>query len=240
MRSERRLGILTIGQSPRVDMVPEMLPWLGIDASRVVERGALDGLSPEQIDRLGPADRGFTAEPQDRANALLTTRLADGSSVVLEHHHVLDLLGQAVRWLETEADVGATLVVCSSEFPPIPHLRPLLFAESLLTGGVRGIVPPGDHLGAVCPLPEQAESQQDKWRDITEKVSLTAATPYQAGAEQPVAEAARRLAGRGADAIVLDCMGYTTAMKRAAVAATGLPVLLAREVVARLAGAVMS
>ena len=237
MSSDSRLGIVTIGQSPRVDMVPEMLPWLGIESNRVVERGALDGLTPQQIERLGPADRGFDEAREEEA--LLTTRLADGSSVVLEHHQVVGLLAEAVRWLEDEADVTASLVVCSSEFPPIPRLRSLLFAESLLTSGVRGIVSADEHLGVVCPLPEQTESQDSKWRRVTAKVSSATATPYQAAAEEPVAEAARRLAGRGATTIVLDCMGYTLAMKQAAVRAVGVPVLLAREVVARLAGAVI-
>lgn len=242
-----RLGIITIGQSPRVDMVPEMLPWLGIDSSRVVERGALDGLSPDRIGALAPPERrahsGTAATSESGAQPavgdVLTTRMADGSSVVVEHDGVVELLGQAVRWLEDEAQVDASLIVCSSEFPPIPHRWPLLFAEPLFTSGVRGIVSRNEPLGVVCPLPEQVRMLGSKWRSAVREVSLEPATPYQEQAVERVAEAAATLASGGSTTVVLDCMGYTAPMKRAAARAAGVPVLLAREVVARLAGAVI-
>lgn len=48
------LGIVTIGQSPRSDMVPEMLQWLP-SSVEVRERGALDGLSAADLEALAQA-----------------------------------------------------------------------------------------------------------------------------------------------------------------------------------------
>ncbi len=40
----KKVRIITIGQSPRTDVVPEMTPFLGDDVE-VLESGALDGLT---------------------------------------------------------------------------------------------------------------------------------------------------------------------------------------------------
>jgi len=64
-----RLGAVTIGQAPRVDIVPELQVFLGADVE-IVEAGALDGLSSEAVARLSP-------EPADQ---VLVTRMRDGES----------------------------------------------------------------------------------------------------------------------------------------------------------------
>ncbi|MFB4315075.1 AroM family protein [Actinomadura sp. 21ATH] len=222
------LGLVTIGQSPRDDMVPEMLPHLGAGPASVIERGALDGLGGGEIAALAPAPG---------AAHVLTTRLADGSSVVLDHDRTIGRVEAAVAWLE-ERGVDATLVVCTGEFPPLRHRRPLLFAERLLTHGVAGLCDPADAVGIVCPLPEQEGMSRTKWAGVAGEVRVAAATPYAGGAAGAVAAAAEGLAAGGARWIVLDCMGYTEEMRAAAARAAGVPVLLARTVVARLAGEV--
>ncbi|BCJ34298.1 hypothetical protein Athai_18010 [Actinocatenispora thailandica] len=218
------LGLVTIGQSPRVDMVPEMLPALGLPASAVTERGALDGMSGAQIAALGPAAG---------AEHVLTTRLADGTSVLLDHDAAVGAVQDAVT--EVGRAVHATLVVCTGTFPPLAHDGPLLFAEPLLLGGVAALCA-GEPVGIVCPLPEQEAMSRRKWEPVVGAVTVAAATPYADGAVAAVAAAAARLAAGGATRIVLDCMGYTAAMRSAATEAAGVPVLLARSVVARLAG----
>ncbi|GIL28517.1 AroM family protein [Actinocatenispora comari] len=219
-----RLGIVTIGQSPRVDMVPELLAPLGIDAASVVERGALDGLTTARIAALAPAEG---------AEHVLTTRLADGSAVLLDHDAAIGAVQAAIAAVETGVD--ATLVVCTGTFPPLRHDRPLLFAEPLLLGGVAALCA-GERVGIVCPLPAQVSMSHQKWEPVVGAVTVAAATPYEAGAPAAVAAAAARLAAGGATRIVLDCMGYTAAMRSAATEAASVPVLLARSVVARLAG----
>ena len=227
----RRLGVVTIGQSPRIDMVPELSGWL--PPVEVVERGALDGLSGAEIAHMAPSAG---------ATHVLTTRLCDGSSVVLDHDAVVGRVESAIGWLE-QAGVDATLVVCTGEFPDLAHKGPLLLAERLFVSGVEGLCggdTKGGVLGVVCPLPQQIAMSLAKWAGVAARVEVAAATPYDGGTPAAVAAAAADLAGRGARWIVLDCMGYTDAMRAAARQKSGVPVLLARSVVARLAGEVVA
>ena len=48
-----RVGMITVGQSPRDDIVPNMSQVLGANIE-VIEKGALDGLSTEEIHSLAP------------------------------------------------------------------------------------------------------------------------------------------------------------------------------------------
>src|SRR5205814_1585120 len=65
-------GLITIGQSPRDDVVPEMLAQLGFEVE-AIQLGAIDGLSLEEVRELAP--RGD--EPW------AVSRLRDGTEVRL-------------------------------------------------------------------------------------------------------------------------------------------------------------
>ncbi len=220
-----RLAMVTIGQSPRSDMVPEMLPYL--PETDIVEYGALDDLSAAGIADLAPTpDSG-----------VLVSRLRDGSSARLARDRMEPLVRQAI--LRAEEAAEATLLVCTGEFEDFPHRRPLLTAERLLVNGVAGLAH-GLRLGVVCPEPDQAAMSEEKWRALAGAGLLVeAASPYRQAAEWAVAAAARRLSERGAEIVVLDCMGYTESMRSAAVVAAGVPVVLARALVARMAAEVV-
>jgi len=45
---KQRVGMITVGQSPRDDIIPSMSPVLGSNIE-VIEKGALDRLSGEEI-----------------------------------------------------------------------------------------------------------------------------------------------------------------------------------------------
>ena len=216
------LGVITIGQAPRRDMVPEMRTWLPVD--RLVERGALDGLDREAIALLAPTD----------GDESLTTLLVDGSWVVVGRAGLLDPIQAHIDDLE-RLGVDVTLVVCTGEFPPFRHTKPLLMAERLLAMGVAAVVSDVS-VGIICPLPEQEEDSRTKFADHLPGVgvAVASATPYADGTGG-IEDAARRLAEGGAHVLVLDCMGYSQQHRKAASKASGLPVILARSVVARLA-----
>ena len=65
-----RIGLITVGQSPRSDVVPDMAAILGADAD-IVEAGALDGLDRGEIARLAPQGD----------DEIIVTRMRDGSPV---------------------------------------------------------------------------------------------------------------------------------------------------------------
>src|SRR5436853_6856204 len=89
---ERVLGTLTIGQAPRPDVVPIIDRHVSADIRRV-HRGVLDGLSHAEI-----AAR-YRPEPNE---AVLVTRLQDGTEIELSRHRMRDGVRDALAGLEAE------------------------------------------------------------------------------------------------------------------------------------------
>ncbi|MEV8115889.1 AroM family protein [Streptomyces xiamenensis] len=227
------LGLVTIGQAPRTDLHEDAAPLLG--GAAFTEHGALDE------DRFeGPDERATRAALAPAPGETpLVSRLRDGRSVELGHHALLPRMARAVARAEADG-AGATLVLCTGNFPQLPATRPLLFAEPLVQRAVAAVAG-GDPVGVCCPHADQADDVGRRWSTVLEgPVRVSAADPYAPG-DAPldqVARAAAELADRGSAWIVLDCIGYTERMRRAAAAATGRPVLLARSLAVRLAAEV--
>jgi protein AroM len=223
-KERRSVGLITIGQAPRMDMVPEMTEWLG--PVQTIERGALDGMTQDGI-------AAFYPSPDDYA---LITRLNDGSSATIAERHILPRIQVAITDLEAE---GAQTVVllCTGEFPPFEHERPLLTAERLIVDGVTAIAA-GSRVGVICPLPEQEHLTRNKWASLSDDLHVASGSPYDADTDD-LRGAARRLGEIMVDYVVLDCMGYTQEMKDLVREEAGAPVLLARSIVARLAAEVI-
>lgn len=214
------LGVVTIGQSPRTDMMPEMRPHLaGVD---VLEAGALDGLEQDDLDRLAAT----------RSGELLTSKLADGSSMTFGRDDILHHVTRHVAALE-DRGVDANLLVCTGTFPPITHRRPFVTAEPLVVSGTHALS--AGTIGVICPLPQQIKGSIDKFARTDVRVVGTDVDPYHADSSA-YGKAAADLRARGASVIVLDCMGYTNAHRQAARAGSDTPVLLARTITARLVG----
>lgn len=214
----KSLGIVTIGQSPRRDMMPEMVPLLG--NVQIYERGALDDCDLEAVSRLTPMSGDET----------LTTRMRSGEAVVIGKASIVPMVQRCIDDLEHDG-VSGTLVVCTGKFPTLRHTMPLFLASHLITHGVCGLVQ-DEKLGVICPLPEQCEDSERKFSSCIVS-AVSSSSPYTDGKER-LAQAAHDVAMSGAQIIVLDCMGYTEVHRSIVAKATGLPVLLSRTIVARL------
>lgn len=217
--SKRRIGTITIGQSPRVDMIPEIQAILG-DNVEIIEAGALDALTREQIADIAPKQGEY----------VLVTRLRDGTSVQVAEHHILPLMqGHIDRVIEKGAEVVA--LVCTGEFPPFKTSRLLLEPQKLLYHFVAGVAR-GRRLGVVIPVPEQIEEATKRWKTAGASVlEVIAASPYMEISE--LEAASKKLKNWEADLVVLDCMGFTTSHKARAAELTGTPIVLPRTVLAR-------
>lgn len=220
------LGVLTIGQAPRPDRLGlEIGAILGASV-RIVERGALDGLEPFEIERLAPAP---DAEP-------MVTLLRDGTSVRLRMAAVTPLLQQRIRTLEEQDQVAATLLVCGGDFPTLRHGRPFLQPHDALHGAVSGLVGTGV-LAAMIPIEEQDVSIRRSWRRYgREELITVVADPYAGDALDQVRQASVRARSQGAEFLYLECFGYTMEMRDAARAAFGMTSLLARSLAGRMLG----
>jgi protein AroM len=212
----RKVGFVTIGQSPRTDILEDLKPLLG--TLKIIERGALDGLSPNELEAVAPL-------PDETP---YVSRLREGNQVLLSPEKILPLLQKA---LDSVVESGAEMVVvlCTGSFPSLQCPVPLLFPARLLRGFVKGVLPPEGTLGVVVPLSEQAATAKESWNSITPHVHTASLSPYldfAAGAEE-----CQTL--EGCDLTVMDCLGYTIGHKEMLKRLLNIPVVLARTVVVR-------
>ncbi|MDA8216320.1 MAG: AroM family protein [Dehalococcoidales bacterium] len=214
----RRIGAITIGQSPRTDVVPEMLEILGPDVE-LVQGGALDGLTNSQVAELAP-------QPGDY---VLVTKLRDGTTVHVAEHHILPRM-QAQIDRVTEAGVEVVALLCTGEFPPFNCPRLLVKPQLVLHHFVAALAA-GRRLGVVVPAREQVEQGYTRWQDVAGQVHVEEGSPY--GDISELERAAGVLREWRADLVVLDCIGFTKAMKARAAEIAAAPVILPRTVVAR-------
>jgi protein AroM len=77
----KKIGILTIGQSPRPDVVGEFLNVFGSDYE-ILEKGALDDYSVEELRKRNVSD----------GERILVTKLVDGQEIKISHDFVLSNL----------------------------------------------------------------------------------------------------------------------------------------------------
>lgn len=209
------LGLVTIGQSPREDIIQSMFGHSS--HPDLVQAGALDTLGVAEISVLAPRD----------GDHLLVTRLADGAEVVIAKERVTALMNDAIQRLERS---GATIicVLCTGEFTGLVSERRIVYPDRVLAGVVDAVLPEGT-LGLVIPHVGQRDSMARKWARSRRSVELSVVSPYdESGSFE---RAAVDLVSAGSDMIVLDCMGYSVDMQTQAQSAVSVPVMVANGVV---------
>jgi len=215
----RVLGTVTIGQSPRPDLIPEMKEMLGQDVV-IIEAGALDGLTLDEVKELYP-------EPGDY---VLITRMADGTAVKIAEKHILPRVqAQITNLVEKGAEVVA--LVCTGEFPDFDCPRLVVKPQRVLFNAAAAVAS-GLRLGVFTPDVDQIPQSSERWTGVGADLRVVPASPY--GSPEAINEAARALRDWGAQVVVMDCIGYTLAMKQAVKEITGVPVILARSILARV------
>jgi protein AroM len=221
--SARTLGTLTIGQAPRADVVPIIDRHVPA-AVRRVHRGVLDGLSRAEI-----ADR-YEADPDEAA---LITRLHDGTAINLSRRRMRDGVQAALTGLEAEG-CDVILLLCTGTFVGLEcHKAWLVEPDHIIPATVAGLIE-RRQLGILVPIAGQITSEAEKWTPLAQRPIFAAASPY-AASDEPVLSAGRELRDKGAEAILLDCIGFTE-RHRAILAPLGLPVILSNVVVAKAVG----
>lgn len=220
-----RLGMVTIGQAPRVDVVPEMAEVLG-PAVEIVERGALDGLSREEIVKLEPG-------PGDE---VLVTRLGDGRSVFVSKRHITPRVQAQIEAFEAE-DIAMTVLLCTGRFQGLSARRPLVEPDRILLGVIGGVRFAG-RLGVLTPSTRHVEQTERRWRGYGFDPVVVPTSPYETTspheATRSLAAVAERLAAGNTGFVLLDCIGFRQRLRRELQAAVGVPVVVANLLVARV------
>ncbi len=214
-----KIGAITIGQAPRVDVTCDIMDIFG-DKIELLQRGGLDGLTVPEIEKFVPEEGDY----------VLVSRLTDGTSVTFAERYIVPRLKAAVEELEAEG-VKLIMVFCTGEFPAeiVSKKVPMVFPVELL----HKIVPLlSSNIIALTPSPLQVEQNNNKWKKYVDKVSTVAASPY--GEWEALEAAAEQIKDMDGDLIVLDCIGYTQKMKDMFAQKTGKLVVLPRTLLARV------
>jgi len=179
----RTAGAVTIGQTPRADLLEPLLARLPADVE-VVEVGALDPLGPDDLPKGGDG-----AYP-------LTTRLRDGRPVTLDEAFLAPLVQAAVDEAERRG-ATTTLLLCAGGFPDVRArgvlVRPLdaAVAELRALAAVR--------IAVVVPIEAQVSPSERKWRAAGfDPVVIVGSPP---ALDAPI----------GISAVVLDYVGHPAA-----------------------------
>jgi protein AroM len=214
-----RLGLITIGQAPRADIVPEMAEILG-PAVEILERGALDGVDREEIARLAPG-------PDDE---VLVTRLGDGGSVFVAKRQITPRVQRRIQELEAEG-VSMTLLLCTGAFEGLTAARPLVEPDQVLLGVIRGVRFAG-RLGVLTPSERHVAQTERRWRAYGFDPVVAPMSPYERATS--VEELAGRFRAGGVGLLVLDCIGFRRQTRDDLQARLDVPVIVANLLVARV------
>ncbi|MGB8952161.1 MAG: AroM family protein [Candidatus Aminicenantales bacterium] len=214
----RKLGFVTIGQSPRDDVFDEISVLLSPEIE-ILERGALDGISDEEITGLRPEKDDFP----------LITRLKMGSSVVVGRRKILPLIQKQVEKLEEEG-AQAIAFLCTENFPEIKSDGLLLFPYRILFHSVLSLLESGK-LAVFVPLEEQKKYAREKWEKTGFEVVVEDLNPYLDSPE--IEKSLMRIQRENPALVVLDCIGYSIRVKEKVRQMMGRPVLLPRSILAR-------
>ena len=213
-----RLAFVTIGQSPRIDMVPEMLADIG-GSVEAREYGVLDEAGDDAIAALAPA----------AGEASFASRLRDGREAVLSKAGIEERLHGLLREVDRHGHDAIVLLCTGTQVEPLENTL-LVEAQRVVDSTVEALAASCPKLGMMVPLARQVEEFSARHvfqgRPPGLEPKLVAASPY---AGDAMAERAAALADR--DLIVMHCMGYTEAMRREVREAVGAPVLLSRRIV---------
>jgi protein AroM len=216
---KQKIGMITVGQSPRDDIAPAMSRILGPEIE-ILQKGALDGLSAAEIKGFMPG----------AAEARLCTRLVDGQQVVVVKEKILSLVQARIDDLN-QASVDLIVLLCTGHFPRFESRCLIVEAQKIVDKSLEALVDDRCTLGIVVPLVEQMDQAQQSLSRLTPKIHVTVASPY--GPLEALQKAAAELYQNQVDLVALHCMGFSSDHRQVMRAATQKPVLVANSIVAR-------
>ena len=142
------IGAITIGQSPRPDLVLPLRSRLPTDVA-IIEIGALDDL--DEVDLPGPAHDGYP----------LTTRLRSGALVTVDDAFLAPRVQAAVEQAE-RVGCSVSLLLCAGGFADLRSDRPLVRPFELAAAALRSLGL--ERIVVVVPIDGQVAPAARKWR----------------------------------------------------------------------------
>ena len=220
MNKKIKIGAITIGQSPRSDIMKDVRPILP-DTMELAEYGALDDMTYEEImEQFHPRE----------GDEILVSRMRDGRQAKFTEAFVTPYVQKKIDQAEAEG-ASAIILFCTGVFPPFRH-NVLFLEPQPLFHSTAAHLAGGRKIGVLIPEPDQIAQAYHFWGERGVEIVAASASPYHEF--DRILEAASVFKDQDLAFICTDCMGYTMEMKHAIQELTGLPVLLPRTLVAQI------
>jgi protein AroM len=218
----KQIGIVTIGQSPRTDVVPEMQTHLGPHV-QVIERGALDGFTMDEVTVFAP-EEGMLP---------LVTRMRDGSEVVVAKQKLLPRLAEVMTELDNEG-VDLILLLCNGDFPAFDTRCLVVEPQRVVDHSLAALLREDHRLGVLVPVAEQEAWVRERLGPVHPQLSVGVASPYEG--EEALEAICGKFNDDGCDLVVLYCMGFNQHLGAKVRARCNAPVVVSSAIVARTLG----
>ena len=188
--NKTRVGAMTIGQSPRpelVDLLVKSLP-----DCEIIEAGALDGLTFHDIPAVNELDYP------------LETQMKNGAKIIVSESFIAPRLQSALDNLEANG-VVATLLMCTGGFSNLKGTKPLFKPYNVGCSLLRTLNM--EKLGLITPLTEQIKPIRERWEKAGWKVTVWAAN-LAAQDQKFLQDIRQQINSKQLDYIVLDFFGH--------------------------------
>jgi protein AroM len=219
MSSPFKIAFVTIGQTPRIDLVPEMMADIGLGLPdgkiEYQEFGVLDGMSPQELDSMRASDGEHS----------FATRLTSGEEIVSSKLRTEDKLNLLLKDIDNKGFSLIVLLCTGTRIDPLQNTL-VVEAQRIVDSTVEALAASASRLGVILPLQRQVDEFKQR-HVFSGNPHLIAASPY--SGDDMTASAAEL---KHCDLIVMHCMGYSAQMLDAVRSSVSAPVLLSRRLVA--------
>lgn len=222
MKTRTKIGMISIGQSPRPDILSIFTDTWGNHID-LIEIGALDGLEHADVEQMSPQEN----------DDVLVVKMADGQQHIVGRRHLIPRIESCAETL-IKHHVTALVLLCTGDFRPFRYAVPFIIPQKIVDNTISALVGSGQVVGVMIPAEEQQKQMRRNLMSHGIVPVFASASPHLG--EDGIMEAAQQLKRYAADFIVMHCFGYTQNMRDLVKDVTGKPVLLSNLLVAKVAG----
>ncbi|POP46711.1 AroM protein [Superficieibacter electus] len=216
------LAMLTIGVVP----IREVLPLLTehIREDQITHISLLGKMSREDV------MEDYAVEPGDD---VLLTMLSDLQPAEVSRSKVERDLQAVIDVLDTQG-YDVIILMSTAQIIGMKAQNTILLEPLRIIPPLVASIVDGHQVGVIVPMEELIAAQKIKWQVLENPPLYALAHPLYSSEEELVA-AGRELIERGADVLMLDCLGFYQHHRDLLQKALDVPVLLSNVLIARLA-----
>lgn len=185
------------------------------------ERGVLDNLSESEM-------KYFKSE--ENSSELLISRLTNSNQILLDPRKIEKKIDEIISE-SIEDGFRHFLVLCTGKFNNLKNYNAnIYFPDDIITPLFNKLFKK-KKLGVLIPNENQTVAMNEKWKDQHD-VIIRSASPYLK--IEDIVEKCHDLEIKGAEAILMDCMGYGENMKAEVEKSVQVPIILSNVLVMKI------